>query len=70
MKTINDDTDPEKKDLVKYDNGTFEETGAEHVGSNNTDENSEGRKEGKSYYEKIREVDPDKPDNEEKRTKV
>jgi len=68
MKANNDYTDPEEN-TGKENDDTLDETGADHIGSNNTDENSEGRKEGKSYYEKVREVDPDKPDSEEKRTK-
>ncbi|MGZ3898819.1 MAG: hypothetical protein ACXVNM_08435 [Bacteroidia bacterium] len=70
MKEKKEFTDPHIKDFGKDNDGTLDETGAEHTGSNNTDENSEGRKEGKSYYEKLREVDPGKPDSEEKSTKI
>jgi len=69
MKNFNTYTDPEENPENEEET-PLDETGADHIGSNNTDENSEGRKEGKSYYEKVREVDPDKPDSEEKRTKL
>lgn len=58
MKTI--EPDPANNELNEEE-VPLDETGADHVGSNNTDEDSEGRKEGKSYYEKLREMtDPGK----------
>lgn len=48
--------DPNPNDITQKEEVPLDETGAEHIGSNNTDENSEGRKEGKSYYEKLREI--------------
>jgi hypothetical protein len=56
MKT--NDKNPVEQGIIKSEDETpLDETGADHIGSNNTDENSEGRKEGKSYYEKLRELD-------------
>lgn len=55
--------DPDKNNPKEEEEETpLDETGADHIGSNNTDENSEGRKEGKSFYEKLRENEEDKPD--------
>lgn len=58
LNNINPDPDKNKSE----EETPLDETGADHIGSNNTDENSEGRKEGKSYYEKLREKDDDKPE--------
>lgn len=55
---LNPDPDKNKSE----EETPLDETGADHIGSNNTDENSEGRKEGKSFYEKLRENEEDKPD--------
>ncbi len=60
MKNLNNTPDPENENQTNEDETLLDETGAEHIGSNNTDENSEGRKEGKSFYEKLREVEEDK----------
>jgi hypothetical protein len=54
-------TDPNPENEMNEEEVPLDETGAEHIGSNNTDENSEGRKEGKSFYEKLRELHEEDP---------
>lgn len=48
--------DPEEENPLSNEDTEIKETGADEPHSNNTEENSEGRKEGKSYYEKLREL--------------
>jgi hypothetical protein len=55
---------PENIEPVNEEETPLDETGADHLGSNNTDENSEGRKEGKSFYEKLRETNNDKSEEQ------
>lgn len=59
MKTTENHPDPDNENNVNEEEAPLDETGADDPNSNNTEENSEGRKEGKSYYEKLRELDED-----------